>query len=362
MVRSRNYIAVPPGATIREQLGDRGMSQKEFAARMDMSEKHISKLINGEVQLTVETAVRLETVLGVPAAFWNRLEAMYREDLIKTEAENSMDADVEIARRIPYSDMAKLGWVPATREPKEKVVNLRQYFEVVRLALLGNEQITRIACRRLVITEKSDLAVMAWAQEAKIKARDVRTAPVNVQGMINIIPELRKMTVMGKEACPVLSEHLAECGIALVMLPRLRGSSVDGVTFADGNRIVVSITNDVQYTDRMWNILFHELAHIALGHVGRSGGTSDDEEAAADRWSADSLITAEVFEQFKRDGDYDERNVIRLARELGIASGIVVGRMQREGMIKAGVMNELRDLCYNPIKRQDLTHATSDHP
>ena len=48
MERSRTYIAVPPGSTIKEQLECRGMSQKEFAARMDMSEKHISKLINGE--------------------------------------------------------------------------------------------------------------------------------------------------------------------------------------------------------------------------------------------------------------------------------------------------------------------------
>ena len=32
MVRSRSYIATPPGATIKEQLNDRGMSQKEFAA------------------------------------------------------------------------------------------------------------------------------------------------------------------------------------------------------------------------------------------------------------------------------------------------------------------------------------------
>jgi len=86
MVRSRSYIATPPGATIKEQLNDRGMSQKEFAARMDMSEKHISKLINGEVQLTPEVAVRLEVVLGAPAKFWNNLEAVYREKLIKVEA------------------------------------------------------------------------------------------------------------------------------------------------------------------------------------------------------------------------------------------------------------------------------------
>ena len=95
MMKSRTYIAIPPGATIKEQLLDRGMSQKEFSARMDMSEKHISRLINGEVKLTTEMAVRLEYVLGIPAKFWINLETIYREKLVKAEAENSRDNDIE---------------------------------------------------------------------------------------------------------------------------------------------------------------------------------------------------------------------------------------------------------------------------
>ena len=70
MKKSKTYIAAPPGATIKEQLIDRGMSQKEFAARMEMSEKHISNLINGEVHLTADVAMRMEMVLGLPASFW----------------------------------------------------------------------------------------------------------------------------------------------------------------------------------------------------------------------------------------------------------------------------------------------------
>ena len=101
MVRSRSYIATPPGATIREQLKDRGMSQKKFAFRMDMSEKHISKLINGDVLLTPDVVVRLETVLDVPARFWSNLEAIYREKLVKAEAENAMEEDEIIARNVP---------------------------------------------------------------------------------------------------------------------------------------------------------------------------------------------------------------------------------------------------------------------
>ena len=344
MMRSRSYIATPPGATIKEQLNDRGMSQKEFAIRMDMSEKHISKLINGEVQLTPETAVKLEMVLGVPAVFWNNLEAIYREKIIKAEAENAMDADAEMARQFPYSEMVKLGWVPETRKTMEKVVNLRKFFEVVELSLLGSEQITRIACRRLAITDKSDLALMAWAQEAKIQARDIQTAPINIKGLISSIPEIRKMTVLKPEKfCPQIKRCLADCGVALVFLPHLKGSFLQGASFLDGNKIVVGLTARGKDADKFWFSLFHELAHIVLGHVGQSNGTSAEDEEAANRWSGDTLIPADDFEAFRKDRDYSERKVLQFAKAQGIAPGIVVGRMQREGMIKYSTLNNLKD-------------------
>ena len=344
MVRSRSYIATPPGATIKEQLNDRGMSQREFAARMDMSEKHISKLINGDVQLTPETAVRLEMVLGIPAKFWNNLEAIYREKIVKAEAENAMDADAEMAKQFPYSEMAKFGWVPETRDVKEKVVYLRKYFEIVELSLLDNEQITRIACRRLATTEKSDLALMAWAQEAKIKARDINTSPINIKGLIAEIPKLREMTVLKpKEFCPQIKKCLGDCGIALVFLPHLKGSFLQGASFMDGNKIVIGLTARGRDADKFWFSLFHELAHIVLGHVGKLNGTSDEDEKAADKWSGDTLITADDFECFRKEHDYSERNVIRFAKEQGIAPGIVVGRMQMEGMIKYSMLNDLKE-------------------
>ena len=109
MMRSRTYIATPPGATIKEQLVDRGMSQKEFALRMNMSEQHISRLINGEVQLTPDVALRLEMVLGLPASFWSHLEMIYSEKLTKVQAENEMDEDIETVKKIPYNEISKHG-------------------------------------------------------------------------------------------------------------------------------------------------------------------------------------------------------------------------------------------------------------
>lgn len=73
-----------------------GCKTVEKAFGKEMSEKHISKLINGDVQLALDVAVRLEMVIGVMAKFWNNLEAVYREKMVKAEAESAMDAAVQL--------------------------------------------------------------------------------------------------------------------------------------------------------------------------------------------------------------------------------------------------------------------------
>ena len=193
MIRSRNFIATPPGATIKEQLSDRKMNQKEFASRMEMSEKHISRLINGEVQLTPDVAMRLEMVLGLPARFWNNLESIYREKVALATAENEMDEDIVLSKNFPYREMAKNGWVQQTNKTEEKVVNLRKFFEIVKLQLLKEDFIPAIACRRMSVTDKADSALIAWAQKAKIEARNIITEPINISKLSLANPRFPEM-------------------------------------------------------------------------------------------------------------------------------------------------------------------------
>ncbi|MBQ7264453.1 MAG: HigA family addiction module antidote protein [Synergistaceae bacterium] len=86
--RGRTMIAIPPGATIKELIEDRGMTQKELASRLGLSEGHVRELIDGHVQLTRDVAGRLEMVLGLSARFWLDLEAIYRTKLRAIEAED----------------------------------------------------------------------------------------------------------------------------------------------------------------------------------------------------------------------------------------------------------------------------------
>ncbi|MCD8231148.1 MAG: HigA family addiction module antitoxin [Clostridiales bacterium] len=285
MVKSRSVIAIPPGATIKEQLTDRGMTQKEFAIRMDMSEKHISRLINGSVQLTTDMAVRLETVLGVPAAFWCNLEAVYREKLVRAKAENEMDVDVEIADKFPYEEMAGYDWVPKTDNMKERVHHLREYFEVVRLELLQNPMVNPVACctQTAVVDKYSSLA---WIQKAKLEGRNVLTEVLNIQGLYNLLPEIYDMKRQNPESlCRILTERLAGQGVTLVFLPPLKNCSLQGVSFRDGKRIVMGLLDYEQNKERFWFCFLHELAHIIYGHIDKAGGISDEDEEEANRFA-----------------------------------------------------------------------------
>ncbi|HCD06815.1 MAG TPA: helix-turn-helix domain-containing protein [Lactobacillus sp.] len=138
MIHSRKTIAVPPGATIKEQLNNRQMSQKEFAIRMDMSEKHISCLINGKVELTFDVAQRLESVLGIPAKAWSELELRYRERLARVQRELNDEDECKLAQKFPYEQMANKGWVDNVEDETKRLRNLRKFFEVANLNSLYN--------------------------------------------------------------------------------------------------------------------------------------------------------------------------------------------------------------------------------
>lgn len=343
MMKSRSYIATPPGATIKEQLVDRGMSQKEFATRMDMSEKHISRLINGEVMLTPDVAMRLEMVLGLPAHFWNNLESIYREKLVMVQAENDMDEDIEIVKKFPYKEMQNNGWVIETSNNTERVISLRKYFEVVKLTMLRDPLIPGIACRRQSITEKADYALLAWAQKAKLEARFINTKAIDLQQLERILPKIRSMTnTSPEEFCPILCNMLSDCGIALIFLPHIGGSFLHGATFYDKNKIVVGLTVRGKDADKFWFSLFHEIAHILYGHIGNPDGTTEEEELSADRFAQDTLIPQKEFNSFVTIGRINETTIKAFANQIGIDVGIVVGRLQKEGYVNYNRYNKLK--------------------
>src|ERR1700722_5530900 len=102
----------PPGDSLAETLEALGMTQIELADRVGLSRKTINQIIQGIAPITAETAVKLETALGTPAAFWLNLDANYQEFIARQAQEEQFAAEVAWLKRIPYKELQEKQWIP----------------------------------------------------------------------------------------------------------------------------------------------------------------------------------------------------------------------------------------------------------
>lgn len=63
-------MALTPGQRLKDELKERGLTQKEFARLINVRQSHLSEYINGIRTFTAQFAFRLEDALKIPAATW----------------------------------------------------------------------------------------------------------------------------------------------------------------------------------------------------------------------------------------------------------------------------------------------------
>ena len=268
--RSKTFTAVPPGMTIKEVLEDHHMTQKELAVRLGLSEKHISKLINGEVPLTQDVAIRLERVLDIEASFWNGLEAAYREAILKVEYENSIDEEINFAKPFGYAKLARLGIVPETKKAAEQVNNLQKFFEVASLKHVADEMIMPLVYENTKDMEPDKKsAIYTLVQITKGQARFVEVNPYDAELLRKFIPKIKDLSsepLIGvKEP---LKDMLAACGVIIVYLPIIDNITSTCITYSKGNSIVLGIPTED--SDAFWTLLGEALHNLLERDYPRS--------------------------------------------------------------------------------------------
>ena len=168
----------PPGETLLEAITERGISQAELAERAGRPKKTINEIINGKAELTPETALQLERVLGIPAHFWNNRERRYREALARSEESRRLEQQVDYLQQIPYKAMVKADWLPGAEEPVDQLRNVLSFFGVASISAL--EAWASQKClnfRQSTAYTVQAYSVLAWIRKGEIEAQRVNCAP-----------------------------------------------------------------------------------------------------------------------------------------------------------------------------------------
>jgi len=336
-----------PGETLKELLDEMNMTQSELSKRIAVTPKHINKIIKGEASITVETALKLENVFELPAKFWLNLESDYQENLARLNEIKSIEADMEIAKLIPYAQMASLEWVPATRKIEEKVLNLREFFRVSSLAQIGS--VYDCAFRAKDSKNKSSFAQAAWIAQGERVAAGIETEPYDRAKLIECIKKFRVFTKEEPNVFqPKLVDLCAKCGIALVFIPRLQKTFAHDVTkWISKDRVLVQLSLRGKYADIFWFSLFHEFAHVLLHgkrivHLEEDSKNTKEYEEEADKYASNVLIPKSDYESFINTQLINADAIKEFADSIDIDEGIVVGRLMHDELLGFNELVELR--------------------
>ena len=346
-------VVSAPGETLLEILEDRGMSQAELAERTGRPKKTINQIIKGKAAITPETAIQFERVLGTPASFWNNRERNYREWLTRLEERKNLADYIPWMKKFPLRAMIKLGWIAEHGDPIDQLEELLQYLGVAS-PVQWQTMLQGTQWRQSPTFAADPPAVSAWLRQGELAALKIECASFDEERFREGLRQIRGLTTQPPEG--FVSEMVRICalaGVAVVFVPEIPGTRTCGATrWLSPTKALIMLSLRYKTDDQLWFTFFHEAAHILL-HGKREVFLEDDDEISGDvhareeeeanRFAADFLIPVEELRRFRPLGlHYSHEDIIDFAQRLGIAPGIVVGRLQHDGKLDKANCNRLK--------------------
>ncbi len=327
-VEYNDKVAFHPGFYLKEIVDESGLTQEDFAKRLGTTPKNLSVLIKGDQSLSIDIAIKLSRMLGTTINYWLNLQQAYDEKLAEIQSDEELVRERQIFELIDYKyfrDNFSLPDLP--RQVDEQIKNVREF----------------LAVSSLMVLEEDSLAVNFRSYSEKLSKSNIVNANAMVQIAVNQtlkreIPKYNKrkfekavtfaltQTRNHDSFFPAIQKAFGEAGVALVALPNLKNSGVNGASKRVDGRVMLMVNDRRHYADTFWFTLFHEIGHILNGDLGISfNGQKEDE---ADLYARTTLIPQEKYEAFITEHHHFDEATIRIfADSIDRDPGIVLGRL-----------------------------------
>jgi HTH-type transcriptional regulator / antitoxin HigA len=180
---------------LQETLEMLGMSQAELAERTGRPKQAINEIVRGKKEITAQTALQLEQVLGIPASFWLAREQNYREALARRAQTINWADDTDLLRQFPVKKMVEFGWLKAAKSKVDQLRELLGYFGAA-----GPEQLKSLCLHQQAAFRKSDGfeadtgALNAWLRRGELIGQQTDTKPYSEDRFLQALRKARALT------------------------------------------------------------------------------------------------------------------------------------------------------------------------
>lgn len=341
--------ATHPVELIKDELNARGMSKKELAARMDIQQSNLSRLLKGNMPISLDVARKLEQALDIPADYWMSLQLQYDKDcdaIMQREESEREAITIESTLRNIFnlSDLYGKLSIRSSLFVQNKLDILKSIFRVEPIqipTLIPNGAFKK--SEKLTTDEKN---LNTWLLLAYVSADD--NAP-NIsyeegnaeKAASRISSEMNNGTLTQSKIKTILSD----LGISYSVVKKIERVPVDAFSFWRNKYPSIVTTNRYNDMSRLVFNVLHELGHISM-HLRKSKYigflTSDNNyeqnmelENEANKFAADALIPPSVWKDISRSAmPQGFASIVphlrKMAKEKSLSEDVVIWRYKHD--------------------------------
>lgn len=280
-IEYNNKMAFHPGYYIQELVEDSGLTQEDFAKRLDTTPKNLSLLIRGEQNLSIDIAVKLARLFNNSIEFWLNLQATYDAALAEIKSSEELEKERQIFKFINYKYFVKYFDLPQNSKNIDlQIKTLRNFLQLSTLLLLTKKDLIskyRDSTDNLPLNQV--IMANAMLQVGINQALQIEAVNFNktkFKKSINFVDILYadnklNFNLLKKEYADYydnIDDTLLNSGVILTKIPAMPGTNFRSATKKLGSNIMLLINDTNTKSANTLDTIFAEMTNIATGNYG----------------------------------------------------------------------------------------------
>lgn len=257
----------PVGVKLKAELKSRGISQKEFAERLEMRPSHLSDIIRGERPISLKTAFLLQILLGIPAKEWmdmqlkHNLEKEKGIDKVEVEAGEILTAYDKIVSVKELLKKAKI----RVKDNSQCLSLLKQTYNLPSPNVLRNnsEMLRNGFFKKSTKTGLDERMIATWVVLARNSVKEqMLSAKFDSNSLSELASNLKQIFNTNNNTIIRTHDLFARYGIKFSIVERLDHASIDGYSFIDDGVPAIVVTKRYDRIDNFAFAVLHETYHV----------------------------------------------------------------------------------------------------
>ena len=224
-IEYNDKIAFHPGYYIKEIIEESGLSQKDFAKRLDTTPKNLSILVRGEQSLSIDIAMKLSRMLGTSVDYWLNLQKSYDALIAEFESSKELEQERRIFKYFQYTYFREnFGLPDLPRKTNEQIKCLREFLNVASLSVFTKQNMTvsfRSASEDM--KETNTARANAMVQIAINQALKIEAPKFDKKKFEKAVDYALTLTTQHGDFYPLIKKAFEDAGVIFVILQNLPG-------------------------------------------------------------------------------------------------------------------------------------------